>query len=42
MGVICCCKAAIETGVARINLDLNEYKSRLEKMAGVEPQDIDL
>ena len=35
-------KAAIETGVARINLDLNEYKSRLEKMAGVEPQDIDL
>ena len=35
-------KAAMETGVARINLDLNEYKSRLEKMAGVEPQDIDL
>jgi len=35
-------KAAIETGVARINLDLKEYKSKLEKMAGVESQDIDL
>ena len=35
-------KAAIETGVARINLDLNEYKLKLEKMAGVEPQDIEL
>jgi len=31
-------KAAIETGVARKKIDLEEYKSRLEKMAGVEPQ----
>jgi len=32
-------KAAIETGVARIKIDLDEYKAKLEKMAGVEPQD---
>ena len=34
-------KAAIETGVARLKIDLNEYKSKLEKMAGVEPQNFD-
>jgi malate dehydrogenase (oxaloacetate-decarboxylating)(NADP+) len=31
-------KAAIDTGVARIQIDLDEYKKRLEKMANVEPQ----
>ena len=31
-------KAAIETGVARIKIDLDEYKAKLEKMAGVGPQ----
>jgi len=31
-------KAAIETGVARKKINLDEYKTRLEKMAGVEPQ----
>lgn len=31
-------KAAIETGVARKKINLDEYKARLEKMAGVEPQ----
>ena len=31
-------KAAIDTGVARIKIDLEEYKAKLEKMAGVEPQ----
>ena len=34
-------KAAIETGVARLKIDLDEYKSKLEKMAGVEPQNFD-
>jgi malate dehydrogenase (oxaloacetate-decarboxylating)(NADP+) len=31
-------KAAIETGVARKKINLDEYKAKLEKMAGVEPQ----
>ena len=31
-------KAAIDTGVARIKIDLDEYKAKLEKMAGVGPQ----
>ena len=31
-------KAAIETGVARKKINLDEYKARLEEMAGVEPQ----
>jgi malate dehydrogenase (oxaloacetate-decarboxylating)(NADP+) len=33
-------KAAMETGVARTNIDLAEYKQRLEKMANVEPQEL--
>ena len=34
-------EAAIKTGVARLKIDLDEYKSKLEKMAGVEPQNFD-
>ena len=34
-------KAAIDTGVARIKIDLDEYKEKLVKMAGVEPQNFD-
>ena len=34
-------KAAIDTGVARLKIDLDEYKKKLEKMAGVEPQNFD-
>ena len=35
-------KTAMETGVARLKINLDEYKAKLEKMAGVESQNFDV